>query len=71
MIFHLWICYLTVGLLDECTAFLEVTEQIHVGMILNTDSLIDKKLRKDIFHPKGHIQDVWDLEKREKSSSKQ
>lgn len=58
-------CYLTVSLLDEFTTFLEVTEQIHVGMILNADSLIDKELRKDIFHPEGHIQDVGHLKMRE------
>lgn len=30
-------------------------------MVLNTDSLIDEQLRKHIFHPKSHIQDVRDL----------
>ena len=57
-------CYLTVSLLDESTTFLEVTEQIHVGMILNAGSLINKKVRKGIFHPEGHIQDVGHLKKR-------
>lgn len=64
-------CYLTVSLLDECATFLEVTEQIHVGVILNTDGFIHEELRKDIFHPEGHIQDVRHLEKREKPSSEQ
>lgn len=58
-------CYLSVSLLDEFTTFLEVIEQIHVGMILNADSLVNKELRKDIFHPEGHIQDVGHLTKRE------
>lgn len=71
LISHSWMCYLTVSLLDECAAFLEVTEQIHVGVILNTDGFIHEELRKDIFHPEGHIQDVRHLEKREKPSSKQ
>lgn len=58
--------YLSVSLLDEFTAFLKVTEQIHIGMILDADCLVDKELRKDIFHPKGHIEDVGYLKKREK-----
>lgn len=71
LIFHLWMCYLTVSLLDECATFLEVTEQIHVGVILNTDGFIHEELGKDIFHPEGHIQDVRHLKKREKRADEQ
>lgn len=65
MIVGLWVSYLSVSLLDEFTTFLEVTEQIHVRVILNADGLIDEELREDIFHPEGHIQDVGHLKKRE------
>lgn len=57
-------CYLTVSLLDEVTTVLDVKQQISIGMILNTDSLIDEQLRKHILHPKGHIQDVRHLRKK-------
>lgn len=57
-------CYLTASLLDEVTTVLDVKQQISIGMILYTDSLIDEQLRKHILHPKGHIQDVRHLRKK-------
>lgn len=58
---HKKLCHLSLSLLDEVTAFLEVREEIGVGVIQNTDSLIDEQVREDILHPKGHIQDVRHL----------
>lgn len=63
--------YLTVSLLDEVTTFLQVTEQIHVWMILNTDGLVDEELREDIFHPEGHVEDVGNLKTKQEPSHQQ
>lgn len=62
------ICHLTASLLDEVTTVLDVKQQICIGMILNTDSLIDEQLREHILHPEGHIQDVRDLRRRRRGS---
>jgi len=53
--------YLTAGLLDEVAAVLDVRHQIGVREVQNTDSLVDEKVRKNIFHSKGHIQDMRHL----------
>ncbi len=57
-------CYLTASLLDEVTTVLDVKQEISIGMIQNTDSLINEQVRKHVLHPKGHIQDVRHLKRK-------
>lgn len=59
-------CYLTASLLDEVTTVLDVKQQISVGMIQNTDGLVDEQVRKHVLHPEGHIQDVRHLKRKRK-----
>lgn len=58
--------YLSASLLDELTTVLDVKQHVSVGMIQNTDGLIDEQVREHVLHPEGHVQDVGHLERRKR-----
>lgn len=56
--------YLSVSLLDELAAVLQVLQQLGVGLIQNTDGLVDEQVWKHVLYSEGHIEDVRNLRRR-------